>query len=168
MDAIDYKFPMMDDEGKLFDRFPLIILHLNSGERVKLNYFTEYARTYLPTRYMLERDGNSFIPDIEYKSYFVSPQWTCKEFLIHSSKKSKEDGVLQVSNNEFVLMSNVSKIEIDEENGDIICFKGEWGDKFFQISDEPFVAEVDDIIMKKKTEIKEVEKFNVDEWIKTL
>ena len=45
------KFPLVDKEGKLYDRFPLIILHLNSGEKVKLNYFTEYAMGYVPTRY---------------------------------------------------------------------------------------------------------------------
>ena len=53
MAEINYKFPMMDDDGKLFDRFPLIILHMNNGERVELNYFTEYAVGYKPTRYML-------------------------------------------------------------------------------------------------------------------
>ena len=165
MDATNLKFPFVDDEGKLFDRFPLIILHLNSGDRVKLNYFTELAEYYKPTRYMLEEDSKGFIPDVEYKSYFVSPQWTCKEFLRHSSTKSKDDGVLQVSNNEFVLMKNVSKIEIDTENGDIICYKGDWNSKFFVLSEEPFVAEESDIVRRKKEVVQEVEKFDVDEWL---
>ena len=168
MAETNYKFPLVDDDGKLFDRFPLIILHLNSGDTVKLNYFTEYASAYKPTRYMLENDTNSFMPNVEYKSYFVSPQWTCKEFLRHSSTKSKDDGVLQVSNNEFVLMKNVSKIEIDTENGDIICFKGDWKSKFFIPTEEPFIADERDIIKKKKESIKEVEKFNVDEWLTSL
>lgn len=128
------KFPLMDKEGKLYDRFPLIILHLNSGEKVKLNYFTEYAMGYVPTRYMREDLATeSFIPFVEYLSAFISPSWTYKEFMRHVESVNRRGGIenaIQVSNNEFVTLSNVSKVTIDEDNGDIICFgEPKWGDK---------------------------------------
>jgi hypothetical protein len=62
-------------------------------------------------------------------------------------------------------MKNVSKIEIDTENGDIICYKGDWNSKFFVLSEEPFVAEESDIVRRKKEVVQEVEKFDVDEWL---
>jgi hypothetical protein len=164
----NFKYPMMDDEGKLFDRFPLIILHMNNGEKIKLNYFSEYAVGYKPTRYMLNSiDDKTFMPIVEYKSYFVSPQWTCKEFIRHATAKAKQNNdILQVSNNEFIFMNNVNKIEIDETSGDIICFKGTWSDKFFMLDGEPFVASIEDIVINKNEEnvIEEVH-FNVDTWM---
>lgn len=170
MAEINYKFPMMDDDDKLFDRFPLIVLHMSNGERVELNYFTEYALGYKPTRYMLNNDGeHAFMPIVEYKSYFVSPQMTCKEFISHATARAKQDGgILQVSNNEFINMSNICKIEINENDGDIICFKGKWSDKFFLVDSEPFVADVNDIVIEsKKEEIKEV-KFDVHKWVDSM
>lgn len=128
------KFPLVDKEGKLYDRFPLIILHLNSGEKVKLNYFTEYAMGYVPTRYMRkDLASESFIPLVEYLSAFISPSWTYKEFIRHVESVSRRGGLgnsMQVSNNEFITLSNISKVTIDEYNGDIICFgEPQWGDK---------------------------------------
>lgn len=135
------KFPLMDKEGKLYDRFPLIILHLNSGEKVKLNYFTEYAAGYVPTRYMKDdATNNSFMPLVEYLSAFISPSWTYKEFMRHVEAANRRKGIenaIQVSNNEFVTLSNVSKVTIDEENGDIICFgEPKWGDKKAFVEEE--------------------------------
>lgn len=122
----DLKFPLVDKEGKLYDRFPLIILHLNNGEKVKLNYFTEYALGYVPTRYMKDdSDNKSFIPTVKYLSAFISPTWIYKEFMRHIESSTRREGienVIQVSNNEFVILNNVSKVTIDEDNGDIICF----------------------------------------------
>lgn len=131
----------MDKEGKLYDRFPLIILHLNSGEKVKLNYFTEYAAGYVPTRYMRDDEANnSFMPLVEYLSTFISPTWTYKEFMRHVESVNRRGGLenaIQVSNNEFVTLSNVSKVTIDEENGDIICFgEPKWGDKKAFVEEE--------------------------------
>lgn len=128
------KFPLVDKEGKLYDRFPLIILHLNNGEKVKLNYFTEYAMGYVPTRYMKEDvANNSFMPLVEYLSAFISPSWTYKEFMRHVEAANRKGGLenaIQVSNNEFVTLNNISKVTIDEDNGDIICFgEPQWGDK---------------------------------------
>lgn len=136
------KFPLVDKEGKLYDRFPLIILHLNNGEKVKLNYFTEYAMGYVPTRYMREDDSvnKSFIPTVKYLSAFISPSWTYKEFMRHVEAANRRKGIenaIQVSNNEFVTLSNVSKVTIDEENGDIICFgEPKWGDKKAFVEEE--------------------------------
>lgn len=135
------KFPLVDKEGKLYDRFPLIILHLNSGEKVKLNYFTEYAAGYVPTRYMREDIvTDSFIPFVEYLSAFISPTWTYKEFMRHVESANRRGGLenaIQVSNNEFVTLSNVSKVTIDEDNGDIICFgEPKWGDKRASVEEE--------------------------------
>lgn len=136
------KFPLVDKEGKLYDRFPLIILHLNSGEKVKLNYFTEYAAGYVPTRYMREDTVNnsSFMPFVEYLSAFISPTWTYKEFMRHVEAANRRGGLenaIQVSNNEFVTLSNVSKVTIDEDNGDIICFgEPKWGDKRAFVEEE--------------------------------
>ena len=135
------KFPLVDKEGKLYDRFPLIILHLNSGEKVKLNYFTEYAAGYVPTRYMREDIvTDSFIPFVEYLSAFISPTWTYKEFMRHVESANRRGGLenaIQVSNNEFVTLSNVSKVTIDEDNGDIICFgEPKWGDKRASVEGE--------------------------------
>lgn len=135
------KFPLVDKEGKLYDRFPLIILHLNSGEKVKSNYFTEYAEGYVPTRYMREDEANkSFMPLVEYLSAFISPSWTYKEFMRHVESVSRRGGLgnaIQVSNNEFVTLGNVSKVTIDEDNGDIICFgEPKWGEKRAYVEEE--------------------------------
>ena len=94
---------------------------------------------------------------------------TCKEFIRHATARAKQDGgVLQVSNNEFINMNNICKIEINENDGDIICFKGKWSDKFFVVDGEPFVADVNDIVVEtKKEEIKEV-KFDVHEWVNSM
>ena len=137
----DLKFPLMDKDGKLYDRFPLIILHLNNGEKVKLNYFTEYALGYVPTRYMKDdSDNNSFIPTVKYLSAFISPTWTYKEFMRRIESSTRRGGienVIQVSNNEFVILNNVSKVTIDEDNGDIICFgEPKWGDKRASVEGE--------------------------------
>lgn len=146
------KFPLVDKEGKLYDRFPLIILHLNSGEKVKLNYFTEYAIGYIPTRYMKDDlvSSKSFIPLVEYLSAFISPSWTYKEFIRHMEAVNRKGGIenaIQVSNNEFVTLSNVSKVTIDEDNGDIICFgEPKWGVK-------RALVEVDDIHVVQEHEI---------------
>lgn len=135
------KFPLVDKEGKLYDRFPLIILHLNSGEKVKLNYFTEYAAGYVPSRYMRDDTvSESFMPLVEYLSAFISPTWTYKEFMRHVEAANRRGGLenaIQVSNNEFVTLSNVSKVTIDEDNGDIICFgEPKWGDKRAFVEEE--------------------------------
>lgn len=135
------KFPLIDKQGKLYDRFPLIILHLNSGEKVKLNYFTEYSVGYVPTRYMREDTvNNSFMPFVEYLSAFISPSWTYKEFMRHVESVNRRGGLenaIQVSNNEFVTLSNVSKVTIDEDNGDIICFgEPKWEDKKAFVEEE--------------------------------
>ena len=135
------KFPLVDKQGKLYDRFPLIILHLNSGEKVKLNYFTEYALGYVPTRYMQEDVANkSFMPIVEYLSAFISPSWTYKEFMRHVESTNRRQGLenaIQVSNNEFVTLGNISKVTIDEDNGDIICFgEPKWGDKRAFVEEE--------------------------------
>lgn len=163
----NYKFPLVDDEGKLFDKFPLIILHLSSGEKVDLNYFTEYAVSYKPTRYMVEDD---FIPTVEYHSYFISPQWTCKEFLRHSAEKIKRESALQTSHNEFILMNNVCKIEIIEQGGDIICFgKGAWSNKSFYSEETPYIADEHDIVLKKKEEPLKIDgKKVVDDFVNGL
>lgn len=168
MTDTDYKFPMVDDEGKLFDRFPLIVLHLTSGERIELNYFSEFANNYKPTRYMVESE---FIPLVEYHSYFISPQWTCREFIRHTSDRLKKEQVLQISNDEFVFMNNVCKIGVIEQCGDIICFgKGEWNDKFFVSTDSPYVSSIHDIVTRKRQ--KEPTKFDgkkeVDDFINGL
>ena len=135
------KFPLVDKDGKLYDRFPLIVLHLNNGEKVKLNYFTEYAVDYVPTRYMREDvANNSFMPLVKYLSAFISPSWTYKEFMRHVESVSRRGGLgnaIRVSNNEFVTLSNVCKVTIDEDNGDIICFgKPQWGDKRAYVEEE--------------------------------
>ena len=135
------KFPLVDKEGKLYDRFPLIILHLNNGEKVKLNYFTEYAVGYVPTRYMREDTvNNSFMPIVEYLSAFISSSWTYKEFMKHTESANRRGGIenaIQVSNNEFVTLSNVCKVTIDEDNGDIICFgEPKWGEKRAYVEEE--------------------------------
>lgn len=137
----DLKFPLVDKDGKLYDRFPLIILHLNNGEKVKLNYFTEYALGYTPTRYMKDdSDNKSFIPTVKYLSAFISPTWTYKEFMRHIESSTRRGGienVIQVSNNEFVILNNVSKVTIDEDNGDIICFgEPQWGHKKAFVEEE--------------------------------
>ena len=135
------KYPLVDKEGKLYDKFPLIILHLNSGDKVKLNYFTEYAVGYVPTRYMRDDEvNNSFMPIVEYLSAFISPSWTYKEFMRHAESANRRGGLenaIQVSNNEFVTLSNVSKVTIDEDNGDIICFgEPKWGEKRAYVEEE--------------------------------
>ena len=167
MAETNYKFPLVDDEGKLFDKFPLIILYLSSGDTVELNYFTEFAFGYRPTRYMVE---DEFIPKVEYHSYFISPQWTCKEFLRHVSDRLNKEQVLQTSNDEFVLMNNVCKIKIIEQGGDIICFgKGEWHNKTFFTEEEPYVANENEIEIEMKENVENViVKFDVDEWVSNI
>lgn len=167
MAETNYKFPLVDDEGKLFDKFPLIILYLSSGDTVELNYFTEFAAGYRPTRYMV---GDEFIPKVEYHSYFISPQWTCKEFLRHASDRLNEKQVLQTSNDEFTLMNNVCKIKIIEQGGDIICFgKGTWVNKSFYSEETPHVADAHDIVLKKKEEPMKIDgKKVVDDFMNSL
>ena len=169
------KFPLVDKEGKLYDRFPLIILHLNSGEKVKLNYFTEYAVSYVPTRYM--RDdvvNNSFMPLVEYLSAFISPTWTYKEFMRHMESVNRRGGLenaIQVSNNEFVTLSNVSKVTIDEGNGDIICFgEPKWGDKRAYVEKENIhVVQENEIMVYDDSQTEVVEgKKEVNDFIDSL
>ena len=166
MAETNYKFPLVDDQGKLFDRFPLIILHLSSGQKVHLNYFTKFAAGYRPSRYMVE-DG--FIPTVEYHTRFLSPQWTCKEFLRHAEETIRKESALQISNTEFVLMNNVCKIEILEHGGDIICFgTGEWVNKTFFNTEEPYVCDEHDITIRKHEPAKPVEKFDINKWVDSL
>lgn len=167
MAETNYKFPMVDDDGKLFDKFPLIILHMSSGEKVYLNYFTKFAGGYKPSRYMVE-DG--FIPTVEYHTCFLSPQWTCKEFLRHANETIEKESALQISNTEFVLLNNVCKIEIIEQGGDIICFgTGTWDNKLFFNLEEPYVCDEHDIVLKKKEEPMKIDgKKVVDDFMNSL
>lgn len=169
------KFPLIDKQGKLYDRFPLIILHLNSGEKVKLNYFTEYAVGYVPTRYMREDTvNNSFMPFVEYLSAFISPSWTYKEFMRHVESVNRRGGLenaIQVSNNEFVTLSNVSKVTIDEDNGDIICFgEPKWGDKKAFVEEENVhVVQENEIMVYDNSQIEVVEgRKEVNDFIDSL
>lgn len=169
------KFPLVDKEGKLYDRFPLIILHLNSGEKVKLNYFTEYAMGYVPTRYMREDTVNeSFMPLVEYLSAFISPTWTYKEFMRHVESVNRRGGLenaIQVSNNEFVTLSNVSKVTIDEDNGDIICFgEPQWGHKkAFVEGENVHVVQENEIMVYDDSQTEVVEgKKEVNDFIDSL
>lgn len=169
------KYPLIDKQGKLYDRFPLIILHLNSGEKVKLNYFTEYAVGYVPTRYMREDTVNtSFMPFVEYLSAFISPTWTYKEFMRHVEAVNRRGGLenaIQVSNNEFVTLSNVSKVTIDEDNGDIICFgEPKWGDKKAFVEEENVhVVQENEIMVYDNSQIEVVEgRKEVNDFIDSL
>lgn len=161
----NYKFPLVDDKGKLFDRLPLIVLYLSNGEKIESNYFTKYASTYKPTRYMVD---NGFIPKVEYHTCFISPQWTCKEFLKLVNEEIKKEHVVQVSNDSFIMMSNVCKIEVLVGEGDIICYGiGEWDNKNFISSEEPYIANENDIELDIESD-KEIEKFNIDAWVENL
>lgn len=161
----NYKFPLVDDNGRLFDKLPLVVLYLCNGEKIKLNYFTKYASVYKPTRYMVDTD---FIPKVEYHTCFISPQWTCKEFLKLTNEEVKKENVLQVSNDSFILMSSVCKIEILEGQGDIICYGvGEWDNKNFIGTEEPYVSNENEIEMKENVE-NVIVKFDIDEWVRNM
>ena len=166
----NYKFPLVDDEDNLFDKFPLIILYLTNGDKVELNFFTDYAQNYKPSRYMVDGD---FMPKVEYHSHFISPQWTCKEFLRIVEERLKKEKVLQITSNEFIMMNTICKIEIDCDGGDIICFgKGTWNNKVFVTEDKPRRVDECDIILSKKFDSSQMEKIDkkkaVDDFINDL
>ena len=103
----------MNKEGKLYEAFPMIVLHLNNGERIELDYFGGKSLSYIPTRFMQKAEG-VIIPMVKYLSKFKSEKEVVQIFISEIVGDMREYGknIFSVNGSEFVNWDNVCKIDV--------------------------------------------------------
>lgn len=160
-------FPFMSKEGKLFEAFPMIVLHLNNGERIELDYFGSKSLSYIPTRFM-QKDEGVVIPMVKYLSKFKTEKEVVQNFMSEVVAEMRENhkNIFSINGNVFVNWDNVCKLEVvmnhyvycyekpimarnskhvrSEENARWVCLSSE-----FELEDEMELIEGD----KKEKEV---------------
>ena len=106
------EFPFMND-GKLYEAFPMIMLYLNNGERIDIDYFGTRTLSFIPTRFM-QKDDNAIIPIVKYLSKFKTEKEVAQIFMNEVSLEMKDyhKNVFCIGGNQFVNWDNVCKIEV--------------------------------------------------------
>jgi hypothetical protein len=107
------EFPFMSKEGKFFEAFPMIVLHLNNGERIELDYFGSKSLSYIPTRFMQKAEG-VVIPMVKYLSKFKSEKEVVQNFMEEVVAEMRENykNIFSINGNVFVNWDNVCKVEV--------------------------------------------------------
>ena len=107
------EFPFIDKEGKLYEAFPMIVLHLSDGEKIELDYFGSKSLSYIPTRFMAV-SADSVIPLVKYLSKFKSEKEVVQIFISEIVGEMREYGknIFSVNGSEFVNWDNVCKVEV--------------------------------------------------------
>jgi hypothetical protein len=107
------EFPFMSKEGKLFEAFPMIVLHLNNGERIELDYFGSKSLSYIPTRFMQKAEG-VIIPMVKYLSKFKTEKEVVQNFMSEVVVEMRENykNIFSINGNVFVNWDNVCKVEV--------------------------------------------------------
>lgn len=103
----------MSKEGKLFEAFPMIVLHLNNGERIELDYFGSKSLSYIPTRFMQKAEG-VVIPIVKYLSKFKTEKEVVQIFMSEVVAEIRENykNIFGINGNVFVNWDNVCKVEV--------------------------------------------------------
>jgi hypothetical protein len=101
------------NDGKLYEAFPMIRLHLTNGERIELDYFGTKTLSYIPTRFM-EKSEDAIIPIVKYLSKFKTEKEVVKIFMEEMSLEMRDyhKNIFCVGGNQFVNWDTVCKIEI--------------------------------------------------------
>lgn len=135
------KFPLVDNKGKLYDRFPYIRIRTVGGQSYDYHYFDLDPKSYVPRRYMAASD-DGFIPTVKYTNYFMSEQEVMKKFLDAYTKKSE---FLFINGSTAIQWSNIDSLEVVMD-GNVICFgEVEWNERKAIIKDEPYIADISEI-----------------------
>lgn len=107
------EFPFLSKDGKLYEAFPCIVLKMNDGNTIFVDYFGSKSLSFIPTRYMQKND-DGFIPSVKYLSAFKTEKDVVVNFLseITNEMKDYHQNVFKVSDTDFVNWNNVSSINV--------------------------------------------------------
>ena len=135
------EFPYQKDiDSPLYEALPMVMLTMANGEVIRLNYFMQYWKNFIPTRYK-EEMGTSFMPTIRYHSKFITPNDVIQNFMALVEQEMKKSGLrlLKVSSNAYIKWDCVCKIEIEMQHFVIAFDKVEWdvSRKYPIIKEEP-------------------------------
>lgn len=131
-------FPFVNKEGKLYEAFPMVRLHMNTGDVISLNFFMNKWKEFVPTRYM-EKSDNDFMPLISYHTKFISSADVMKKFYTLSKEDMYSDNMnfLKISADEYINWDMICKVEIIMKHY-IVCFDDvKWREKIALINCEP-------------------------------
>ena len=107
------QFPFISNEGKIYEAFPMIRIHLVNGERIDLDYFGSKSLSYIPTRFM-QRDENNIIPLVNYLTKFKSEKEVVQTFMeeIVADMRNYHKNIFSIGGNTFINWDNVCKIDV--------------------------------------------------------
>lgn len=109
------EFPYQKDiDSPLYEALPMVILTMDNGEVIKLNYFLDYLNEFEPIidKRVINGDG---VETVIYSSQFLSPWQMAQNFVILAEREMKESGrrILRFSDNGFIRWDAICKIEIE-------------------------------------------------------
>ena len=108
------EFPYIGRDGKMYEAFPCIRLHLSNGGVIDVDYFGKFAMRYMPTRYM-QKDGDSIIPIVKYLSWFKTEKDVIDKFLSEIKVEMGNylvNGVFCINDKTFVNWVNVVSMDV--------------------------------------------------------
>lgn len=113
------EFPYQKDiNSPLYEALPMVILTMDNGEVIKLNYFLDYLKEFEPIINKRSIDDNG-VEVVIYSSQFLSPWQMAQNFVILAERELKKSEkicgqrLLKVSDNGFIRWDAICKIEIE-------------------------------------------------------